>query len=452
VIVNFSVQNFKVIKDKITLSFEPTNLKELEEYYLIYPLSNNKPLLKLALIYGPNASGKTTILEALDFLKSLVIHPLPDKSVEFKNLKPFLGDEKSKYGNTLFEIEFIANKVRYLYQIELNQKAIIEENLYRFKPKKALVYQRTTDTEKKLTEIKFGSKIKLDKSSKTTLIYNTLWNNTVLGAYLKINLSIEPLQEVVEWFKKTLQPLVRPKTALFPYISDLLEEGVIDKNIILKLLESAEFGITDFVIKENAELIPDIITEENKNNKDDDLNEIVKNLTKIMKKLKDKLKDKLVIKELYFKHFINNQEFILPFSEESSGTQRYYELCGLLTLMLKNNIVLPIDELEASLHPHLLKHFLLLFLKYVKNSQLIATTHYINFFLEKELLRYDTIWFTDRNNDGSTELFSLADFDTSVIRKVNSVYNFYKIGKLGAIPKLTEPYLDNELEKKETNS
>jgi AAA15 family ATPase/GTPase len=128
--------------------------------------------------------------------------------------------------------------------------------------------------------------------------------------------------------------------------------------------------------------------------------------------------------------------------EESAGTRRYYELCGVLDMMLNDELIVPIDELESSLHPDLIKHFLLTFLINAKNSQLIATTHYRELLMEKSILRNDTIWFTERKEDGSADLYSLIDFDTSTIRKTTSIYNAYKIGKLGGVPNLADPYLD----------
>ena len=217
-IVNFSVQNFKLIKEKITLSFEATSSDDLAEYYIVTPFKNLR-LLRPALIYGQNASGKTTILEALNFLRNLVLKPFPDKSFRFTHLRPFLGDKNFKDGNTSFELEFVNKGTKYLYEVELNQKAIIKESLYRFKPKKALVYYRTTNVDKELTEIKFGSKIKIDKASRVSLIHNTLWNNTVLSGYLKTNLSIEEFQEVIDWFKNKLTPIIMPETTLFPFVS-----------------------------------------------------------------------------------------------------------------------------------------------------------------------------------------------------------------------------------------
>ena len=433
-IVNFSVQNFKIIKEKITLSFEATSSDDLAEYYIATPFKNLR-LLRLALIYGPNASGKTTILDALNFLRNLILKPLPDKSSCFLQLRQFLGDKKFKEGNTLFELEFINNNTKYLYELELNQKAIIKEFLYRFKPKKALVYQRTTDVQKKLTEIRFGSKIKLNKASRESLLHNTLWNNTVLGGYLKTNLSLQELQDVIDWFQNKLKATISPHTMLFPVIFEQLDEGQINKKRIIELLKKADLGISDILIKEKKR------DEELFNNFSDFLKTLLPE--EEINKIKDD-ENEIFLKELFFQHFIDGQQFILPFVEESAGTRRYYELCGILEMMLNNEIIIPIDELESSLHPDLIKQFLLTFLINTKKSQLITTTHYRELLLEKDILRNDAIWFTEKKNNGSTDLYSLADFDTSTIRKTNSIYNAYKIGKLGAVPNLGDPYLQED--------
>ena len=441
-IINFSIKNFKVIKEKITLSFEATSSNDLEEYYVVKPFKKLR-ILRLALIYGPNASGKTTILEALNFLRDIVLNPFSDKYSSFKQLTPFLGDKYFKKQNTSFELEFVNKNTKYLYEIELNQKAIIKECLYRFKPKKALVYNRTTNLDKELTEIKFGSKIKLDKTSRETLSLNTLWNNPVLGGYLKTNLSIEEFQEVIDWFKNKLQLVIGPDVLLFPFVSNKLEQGEINRKRIIELLKKADLGIDDILIKKKPKNVEEF----------NNILDFLKNVLKVNNDKIEKIKEtqsKLIINELRFKHILNNEEFELSFEEESAGTKRYYEMCGILDMMLNNDIVVPIDELESSLHPDLIKHFLLTFLLNIKNSQLIATTHYRELLLEKDILRNDAIWFTERKEDGSADLYSLADFGTSIIRKTNSIYNAYKIGKLGAVPRLSDPYLiDSDNEKKE---
>ncbi len=213
-IINFSIENFRSIKDRVTLSFEAAKSNDLENYYVVQPKKGLR-LLKLGIIYGANASGKTTVLQALDFLRDLVLEPLKKKTDKF-NYEPFLFDTISKNSNTLFSLEFIQNKVKYSYKVELNKEAIVKETLHFHKPNKAVVYERSTNIPKQLTEITFGAKIKISKESKSALIGNTLWNNTVLGGYLKTNFESTELQDVVNWFIKKLKPMIEPRTSLIP--------------------------------------------------------------------------------------------------------------------------------------------------------------------------------------------------------------------------------------------
>ena len=249
-IINFSVQNFGCIKDKVTLSFEATKSDNLEDYYIVEPKKGLR-LLKLGLIYGPNASGKTTILKALDFLRNIVLNPLAKKTDSF-DFQPFLFDENTPNENTFFSLEFIQNQVKYLYEVELNQSAIIGEKLYFYKPNKALVFKRKTDTKKQLSTIQFGSKIRLSGYYQVALEGNTLWNNTVLGGYLKTNFESLELQEVTNWFGNKLEKLIDTDSdRLLAYVLEKLENKEVNKDNLIAFLERADFNIRDFKVVNN---------------------------------------------------------------------------------------------------------------------------------------------------------------------------------------------------------
>jgi len=431
-IINFSIKNFRSIKDQITLSFQATKSNELEDYYVIEPQKGLR-LLKLGIIYGANASGKTTVLQALDFLRDLVLEPF-EKKTEKYDFEPYLFDAISKNSNTFFSLEFIQNRVKYLYEVELNKETIIKEGLYFHKPNKALVYKRSTNVKKQLTEITFGSKVKISKESKSALIGNTLWNNTVLGGYLKTNFESIELQDVINWFKIKLKPIIDPRTDLVPFVSSLIEKKEIKKGNVVGVLKKADFGISDIVIK-NVSIEVD----------EEFLELITKNSIMTSKEI-DKIKEsgKIETREISLQHTIREDNYMLPIADESAGTKRYYEFGGILSLIINEKSILPIDELESSLHPDLVKHFLLTFLVNSKESQLITTTHHRELLMEKDILRKDVIWFTERKEDCSTDLFSLTDFDSSVIRNTSSIYNAYKIGKLGAVPNLNDYYIEFE--------
>ncbi|MEI8086657.1 MAG: ATP-binding protein [Paludibacter sp.] len=428
-IINFSIQNFGSIKDKQTLSFEADKSNHLEDYYII-PTKGLR-LLKLGLIYGANASGKTTILKALEFLRDIVLEPESKKTEELA-FNPFMFDNVSRSQNTILSIDFIQNAKRYYYEVEFNQNAIVNEILNHYNPTKANVFKRTTDLEKQFAKISFGSKMKMDKTFEKTLESNTLWNNTVLGGFLKTNIDSDEIKDVTDWFSNYLTPVIYTGTSLDNFVTSKIDESEIRKTDIVNILKKADFNISDIEIKEEEEDIPEGFL--------DFLDKQTKTSNDKIKDLKKKGKIKTVV--LNFQHTISDEKYSLPFELESQGTKRYYGFAGVLSLLINSSIAISIDELEASLHPDLFVHFLLSFLVNSKKSQIIATTHNREILNNKDIFRNDVIWFTDKTDDSATELYSLSDFDSSVIRDTSNVYNAYKIGKLGAVPNLGDYFID----------
>ena len=403
-IVNFSIQNFGSIKDKQTLSFEADASKHLEDTYVVH--TAGKRLLKLALIYGANASGKTTVLKALDFLRDLVVNP-KEKKTDILGFSPYLFDANTPKQPTELTIEFVHEEVCYQYEVAFTRQAIISEALYIDIFEKILVYSRTTDIEEQLTRISFGDRITLDKNAQQVLELNTLWNNTVLGGFLKTNVNLETFKQVVDWFRNYLKPIIAPQTELGRYVTDKIDEKKIAKEEVLEILKKADFNISDIIIERRKDSIWEI----------DSIN-------------------------LFSEHTVNNISYKLPMEQESEGTKRFYGFAGLLALLIKSPTVFPIDELESSLHPDLYTHFLLSFLQNAKQSQLIATTHNRELLGDRDIFRDDVIWFTDKGEDCATELYSLADFDTATIK---NILNAYKIGKFSGVPRLSDTFIDVEL-------
>lgn len=433
-IINFSVRNFGPIKDKQTLSFEADNSKHLEDAYVVK--LRGERILKLALIYGANASGKTTILKALDFLRQIVLEPEDKKTTEL-GFNPFLFDPVTPKQSSFFSLEFFQNNIKYLYEVEFTKKAIVSEELYFHNPNKANVFKRKTDLDNQFTEITFGSKITTKEIFKKTLESNTLWNNTVLGGYLKTNIDIKELQEVIDWFDKYLNPLIYSETQLEDFITSQIDRKKISKADVISIFKKADLNISDILIqKESKENIDSIL-------------ELFKRLAKTPNE-KEKIKileekGKLLSLGIVFEHTVNNTKYTLPLKFESQGTKRYYGFAGLLALLIKNPTAFLIDELEASLHPDLYSHFLISFLLNSKHSQIIATTHNREILGNRDVFRNDVIWFTDKQENGSTELYSLADFDSSVVRNTTNILNAYKSGKLSATPNLGDTFIDLNL-------
>ena len=428
-IVNFNIKNFGSFKAQQTLSFEAEKNQHLEDFYVTK--IRNLRLLKIALIYGANASGKTTVLKALDFLRDLVLEPL-DKKTDILDFQPFLFDKNTPEENSFFSIEFFQNEIKYYYEIEFSRQAVVRELLKSFNPNKATVFNRTTDLGNQFTEIKFGSKIKVPKSSIKALESNTIWNNTVLGGYLKTNIEIKELKDVSDWFKNYLNPLIYPKSDLAVFITSLVDKKKIKKENILAIIKKADLNISDILIERKDKDVPEELLElieKTSDIPDDELEKI-------------KTRKKITTVKLDLEHLVDGNKYTLPFDLESEGTKRYYSFAGLLNLLIKTQKAFPIDELGSSLHPDLYQHFLLTFLANARNSQIIATTHNREILNDKSIIRDDALWITDKSKNASTELYSFADFDSSVIRDTTNRLNAYKSGKLGGIPNVGDYYLD----------
>jgi len=400
-IIDFSITNFGPIKSEQTLSFEATSDDTHEDFYIYEPIPGLR-LLKFAMLYGPNASGKSTILEALNFLRNLILNP-KDKKSDLLDFEPFLFDENTPKESSLLKISFVTNSIKYVYNVEFNQHFILKEELSYFPNGRiSKFFSRETNIENSLSIISFGSTIKVPKASLTILKGNTISNNTVLGAFLKSNVDISELSIVQDWFSQNLMALINPNDSLFAWTSNKISDDVAFRDKVVEIMNKADVQISSIEIDERKK---DIILHHTVINNDS---------SKIYK---------------------------LPKHLESLGTKRFYELSGILVTLIQGNKVSCIDEIESSLHSDLMKHFILMHLANSSSSQLIITTHNLSLLEEKDILRNDAVWFTQKQKDGATELYSLDDFDSSVFRKGASLINSYRIGKLGATPNLGSIFL-----------
>ena len=427
-IIDFSVENFFSIRERQTLSFlADDNIRHLEDYYVTEIAG--KRILKAGLIFGANASGKTTILNALDFFRNTVVSSR--KKTQDINIVPFLMDKNSRTNDTVFEINFIQHDQTYYYQLVLNKRYVVSEILKTRKNGK-LVYKRTTDPEKQLSTVSWGTFSQLkEKYDLVALNKNTLWNETVIAGFLETNMDQPCLKDISEWFLSYLNNIVRPSLDLTGYILDKIDDKHIDRDSLVPILNKADFNISGIKIDKRtidmtggAMITPgadDIIR---KNTAGSDLSFNVFNL-------------------LFMHDNKEGERFSdIKFSYESLGTQRYFGLAGILYLMIKNSCCFCLDELESSIHPELAKHFLLTFCVNAKNSQLIATTHDREFLNNKDIFRNDMIFFTEKDEVCATTLYKLSDFDSSVIRNTSNILNAYNAGRLGALPNLGDYYLD----------
>ena len=437
-LVDFSVENFMSFKDRQTISFEPdTRVKGLEKYYFISIHDLNakrKPLqlLKIGMIYGANASGKSNLLKALDFFRQIVLKTKVEKNSPF-SFAPFEMDYSR---NSFFEVNFVSNQIKYNYKLEFNKDSIVYEELseytYLTSNRKKCIYKRTTDEKKQLPHIVFEKNIKIKPLILKQLNIVTLWNETVLAGFSKISVDIAPVKNVSDWFLNYLNILFPIQIPLDLFTTDLIEDKKISKSDIVRALQRADFNISDFSMKSKISV-------------DDYLQGVMATYGDNFKfPIKVEVSEDLEssdLPQIIIRHKTQKKEFDLPYILESEGTKRYLGLMGVLMYLSKNKEFMMIDELDMSLHPELYEAFIISFLKNVNESQLLFTTQNREFLQKKHVLRKDALWISNKRGEGSTELYSFSDFGSSLIRNTTSIYNAYSMGKLGGRPNVASDLL-----------
>ncbi len=421
-ILEFRVENYLSFREEQILSFEPSSDKEYESQYCV-EVKEGVKVLKLGLVYGANASGKTNLLKSLEFLRRFILQQKKDKTEPTGSI-PFQFDELYSNKPSSFELTFFLNQIKYVYSVVLNEKRVLKENLIYYPGiQPAVFFDRWYDKEKEKSIIKFGGTIDLKSSDKKLIEGLTISNSSVFSAFSKANVEKSALDEVFNWFKEDFMQMIQPKTDLFGWTSSRLEKENLCKDFVLEVLQKADFNISEIDIKE--EEIPI----------DEELESRISGLD-MPEQLKEEILQKKMLKakDISFQHTTKLMEKNLPRKLESNGTIRFYGLGGVLNKLLSPNTFLCIDEIENSLHYDLVAHFIKTFLMNSNNSQLLFSTHDINL-LNEDFLRRDTVWFADKNEFGASELYSLLDFK---LHKNLSAYNAYKVGKLGAKPKLGE--------------
>lgn len=427
-LIRFEVENFLSFKGKQHLSMIADKDKDMEETHCIEPEPGvNLKLLKSAAIFGANASGKSNLLNALLFMRDFVIESTLIGANKDKSLfEPFKLDKKTIVEPGFFEISFLLEKKVYIYGFKIDKEKVREEWLYCYpRKKRVLLFRRElieeetiklTASDKKEFEYhyKYGNHFKGEKKKLESL---TRENSLFLSVGAQFAHPI--LKRVFYWFKEFMTPGITRRTfGLTGFTINFIEEDKNQKKRILSFVKSADLGIKDIKIEKiNAEQITDF--------------------DKLPDELKKEIKDGHFINiEMTHTSFIDNVEFSanIDFEYESMGTRRLFQLAGPLFYTLMNGGVLIIDELEDSLHFNLQKRILEEFFENSKNSQIIFTSHNIQL-LEDKLFRRDEIWFTEKKEDGSTDLFSLADFKPKP-RKDKSIKNGYLTGAYGALPVL----------------
>jgi len=409
-ILSFSVTNYLSFKEKETISFIANSDNNQRDFYI--ETKGKYDILKMAGIFGANASGKTNLLVAISRLQDLVIND--DQKIEDKIKRPaFEFDQTSRNNASTFEISFFL-EMRFDYKIVFNNNQILEEELFHYNPNKAKVFHREVN-ENGISKLDFGSKININNEAVSALKSYLIKNRSLIAAVGKVELGIKELIIPRMWFYTYLRPILSNNGNFRNLALSLLQKYPELKLNVIEYLKRADYNISDFMIK-NLEIPEEIINQIKSDNED------------LVKKM-------LKQKEITFNHLIttvNGQaEYSLNEGLESAGTITYFSYAVILSYFQKYNGILIIDEIESSLHPELFQFFIDSFMLNTKNSQLIFTSHYLPFLEDQEDVRKDVIWFTNKRDDGSTELYSLKEFN---IRKEINFYRAYKVGKFAARP------------------
>lgn len=405
-LIQFSFKNYKSFRDETVLDLSACKMTEFSERIVSVGSEN---ILPVAAIFGANASGKSNVYSAFDYMSSYVADSFGygDEAKDFSEIRPrpFLFDSDTENGDTSFEVYFTVpgdNSQRiYNYGFCIGEEGVTEEWFNykgRTSRKYVSVFYRNSDT-LVLTGIPRASRDNIEVAlEKQVLIVS-------LGAKLKVS----KCKLVRDWFLG----------------NEFADFGDATENLFMEHILPV-----GFVDNENVR------------------NDVVRYLSTFDETIKgfevDKLSsdnngvDKYRIYALHKR--IGSEDYVkLPLKQESAGTLKMFSLYPKLQEVLENGGLFFVDELNARLHPLLVRNFILTFLNpdiNVNHAQLIFTTH-DSWQLSNQLLRRDEIWFTDKDKDGVSSLYSLADFvdeDGDHIRKDENYEKNYLVGKYGAIP------------------
>lgn len=419
-IIDFTVRNYLSIKNEVSLSFLANNNKENEDLCVI-PIEDNRfNLYSFSAIYGPNASGKSNFIKALSDLINLIMfsHRL-DLDSPIPYYKPFKLDKESSKQSTFFGIEFVVDKLRYLYEVEFTELKIITEELY-FYPegRKATLFKRDSNE-----KVKYGTYFTGEKKSLNTFL---LPNRLLLS--LASNSKNELLHPVFRFFRDTIHLHVRMDSSqkLFHTTTfELRDKGEDFKKLLFKVLRAADINVNDIKLVEDKNLddkltIPDNMPDE------------------VKSQLLDDLKYQPQIGHTIFSDGIETDELVYfdLEDEESTGTIKMYDIAGEVINTLQQGGILIIDEFNSGLHPLLNKFLVELFIDpkiNKKNAQLLISTH-DTCVLDLKKLKREQVWFTDKAYNGITELFSLDEFDKNTVRDYSKYSKHYLDGRFAAVP------------------
>ena len=393
----FTVKNYKSIRDEMTFDMQAAAISEHEDK--VIRDKNGEQFLPVSAIYGPNGGGKSNVLEALHTVAAKVLRPLyatgdNEERVFLQKrllIEPFAFSEEMKNEPTEFEVFFRTELAEYRYILHVKREVVVYECLDRVKMetgRRSALFERTAE-ETILKGVFAKLKISDELSATLPLL-------SYLGITYKKN---EVVKDVLEWFEYGIDFLNygNPIEELRMAVSN--SEDV--KQLMLDMIQEMDLDIVDFRVVEDE------------NNRID----------------------------VYTKHMVEGYETELNLLEESSGTKKLFGLMPFIADSLLSGTTLVIDELDAKIHPVLLRHLIMMFNDMSinkKKAQLIFTSHDLST-MNSEVFRRDEIWFVAKGNAQNSQLYSLVEFKNEKGESVRKDAKFdkqYLEGKYGADPYL----------------
>ncbi len=396
-LIEFTFENFKCYRDETTLQMQAVSLDEHADSLIA--TEARRTLLPVAAIYGPNGGGKSSVLQALQCLCNHVTLPYlvlrsREKNIPAIPCRPYAFDSESREEPTTFRVIFDMGEHVYRYVLAVRNGEVVEEYLHRRKAGRgatATLFER------------YDGDVHLGSSLKRKRVNTEVDAMMPYLSFLAINYDIESVEEAFHWFRTC---------CFMDYSDDVIESYYVepkaasDKQKIIAFLNAMDIDITNIRFERG---------------KDGNLEGI------------------------YLTHGTNG-DCELELEEESNGTRKLLNLAPIALLALDAGGVVVSDELDAKLHPKLLRFIIRLFTDKrtnPKGAQLIFTSHDMST-LNSRVFRRDEIWFAARKSDGSSFLYSLADIadrDGKRIRTGNAYDRQYLAGRYGA-----DPYLRSMLD------
>ena len=428
-LVNFKVKNFRSFYEETIFSMQSTSIREFSELNTffgnekLFPKNENE-LLKTAIIFGANASGKTNLVKALDYMKSVVLTSTNPINPLVQNNTPFAFYESSEEESTLFEIEIVSNDIFYNYGFEIKNKQIIKEFLKKRENK------RLTDVfNRNILGVELGVSNKNKRTPIGNISNQSLFISFANTPFLALTQDIvADLKNVFMWFNEPNLFIIN-ETIMNKYQIYQEENGKYAK-LALDFIKQADIGVENFsVVQQKVGERSDPFIEVRGKHPPQFMSvdkEVLGLDLKTVFNVFDKDNNIVGTKDVYLER---------DFGFHSDGTYRLLSILGLILKVLDKGGVIVIDEIDSKLNFLIVDYILKSFNsidRNINNAQLIATAH--NVLLMDDDLRRDQIYFASKSKYGTTEFYSLVDFND--VRKTDLFSKKYLAGFYSAIPNL----------------